>query len=82
MRSEGFEAKSRLEAELGYGIGLRRRGIVTPCAGLSLAVGGDPHLARWNVAPGAGLGLDATRNDGGSGAGPVNAFMLRTEVRF
>ena len=36
------EAKSRLDAELGYGVGLSHaRGVVTPYAGLSLANGGQ-----------------------------------------
>ena len=57
-----FEARARLEAELGYGIGVPgTRGVATPYTGLSLGEGGQRTYragARWNVAPGATLGLE------------------------
>ena len=62
-----FEAEGRLEAELGYGIGVRgTRGVVTPYTGLSLTQGAGRTLAgtRWTVAPGAVLGLEGIYADG------------------
>ena len=65
-----FEATARLEAELGYGIGVpRTRGVVTPYARLSLGQHGNRTWrtgARWNVAPEATLGLG---NPGGKRRG-------------
>ena len=81
-----FEATARLETDLGYGIGVPgTRGIVTPYAGLSLAEGSSRRYrtgARWNVAPGAVLGLEATRQGGANGTPGTNAIAFRTELRW
>ena len=81
-----FEAESRLDAEVGFGLGVpRTRGLVTPYAGLSLAEGGGRTWrtgTRWKVAPEATLGLEATRQEQrGSGTGE-NAILLRGQVRW
>ena len=81
-----FEATGRLEAELGYGIGVPgTRGVVTPYAGVSLAEGSSRTVragTRWNVAPGAVLGLEATRQESTHGAAETNAIAFRTELRW
>ena len=70
MRTGEFEAESRLEGELAYGLraphGL---GVVTPYMGVTLAHGGSRTLrtgARWSIAPETTLSLEASH---GSGAG-------------
>ena len=84
--AQEFEATARLDTDLGYGIGVPgTRGIVTPYAGLSLSEGSSRRYrtgARWNVAPGAVLGLEATRQDGANGTPGTNAIALRTELRW
>ena len=81
-----FEATGRIETQLGYGIGMPgTRGIVTPYAGLSLSEGSSRRYrtgARWNLAPGAVLGLEATRQDGANGTPGTNAIAFRTELRW
>ena len=81
-----FEAAARLETDLAYGIGVPGvRGIVTPYAGLSLAEGSSRTYragTRWNVAPGAVLGLEATRQDGANGTPGTNTIAFRTELRW
>ena len=81
-----FEATARLETDLGYGIGVPGTlGIVTPYAGLSLSEGSSRRYrtgARWNVAPGAVLRLEATRQGGANGTPGTNAIALRTELRW
>ena len=80
-----FEATARLEAELGYGMSLpQTRGVVTPYTGLSLGEGARTYRAgtRWNLAPGAVLGLEATRQGGANGTAGTNAIEFRTELRW
>ena len=86
VRADDFEAKSRLEAELGYGVGAPRGpGLVTPYAGLTLS-GGAPRAlrtgVRWNASPGAAVSLEASREGQGSGEAPANALTLRAEARW
>ena len=80
-----FEAESRFETELGYGIGLPgTRGLLTPYTGLSLAQGGDRTWrtgTRWKIADQATLGLEATRSQG-QDATAVNALILRSVMRW
>ena len=61
----GVEAGGRVEAELGYGVGLARaRGVLTPYAGLSLGEGGGARVrggARWRLGRGATLAVEASR---------------------
>ena len=70
----------------GYGIGVPgTRGIVTPYAGLFLSEGSSRRYrtgARWNLAPGAVLGLEATRQGGANGTAETTAIAFRTELRW
>ena len=63
----GFEAARRLEAEVGYGLGVGGAlGVVTPYAGVSFEGGGGGTVrtgARWQIAPQAALGLELTRTE-------------------
>ena len=84
---EPLEAEGRLDAELGYGVGLRRApGVLTPYAGLSLGDGGARTYragTRWQLAPEATLSLEGTRAEGTTGdEGPVTGLVLRAAVRF
>ena len=61
-----FDAEGRLEAQVGYGMVLPHdRGLITPYAGLTLADEGSRTMrtgARWDIAPNAALGVEATRS--------------------
>ena len=86
VRADDFEAKSRLEAELGYGVGAPHGpGLVTPYAGLTLSDGAPRALrtgVRWNASQSATMSLEASRERQGSGEAPTNALTLRAEVRW
>ena len=81
-----FEATTRLDAELGYGMSVpRTRGVVTPYTGLSLAEGASRRYragARWNLGPEAVLGLEGAWEGGTSGSAPAKSITLRTELRW
>ena len=81
-----FEPTARMDAELGYGFVVPRTpGIVTPYTGMSLREGAGRRIrvgTRWNLAPGAALGLEATREEGSGETGPQHAIQFRTEVRW
>ena len=81
-----FDATGRIEAELGYGLGMHStRGVVTPYAGLSLAEGGNRTYragARWNIAPGAALGLEGTRHESAAEEPATSAIVLRAQLRW
>ena len=81
-----FEPSARMDAELGYGFAVAHTpGIVTPYTAMSLREGSGRHIragTRWNLAPGAVLGLEATREEGTDDAGPRHAIRFRTEVRW
>ena len=81
-----FEAKAGLEAELGYGFGVPgARGVMTPYTGLSLGEDAGRTIragARWQLAPGAVMGLEGTRQAGTDGARGTSAVEFRTEVRW
>ena len=82
VRADDFEAKSRLEAELGYGVGAPHGpGLVTPYAGFTLSEGAHRALrtgVRWNASQSATVSLEASREAQGSG----EALTLRAEVRW
>ena len=82
VRADDFEARSRLEAELGYGVGAPHGpGLVTPYAGLTLSDGARRALrtgVRWNAPQSATVSLEASREGQGSG----EALTLRAEVRW
>ena len=81
VREDEFEAGSRLETEVGYGLRAPLgAGVLTPYTGLSLSEGGarTGRLgSRWEVAPGAVFGLEASREEGGD-----DALMLRGRLRW
>ena len=83
---EEFEATGRIETQLGYGIGMPgTRGVVTPYAGLSLSEGSSRTVragTKWSLAPGAVLGLEATRQGGANGTAGTNAITFRSELRW
>ena len=86
VREEAFEAARRLEAELGYGLGVPRGlGLVTPYAGLSLADGGGRSWrtgARWLVAPDVTFSLEGTRSEPANDDAPEHGLMLRGTIRW
>ena len=81
VREDEFEAGSRLETEFGYGLRAPLgAGVLTPYTGLTLSEGGarTGRLgSRWEVAPGAVFGLEASREAGGD-----DALMLRGRLRW
>ena len=89
-RDDDFDARHRLDAELGYGIGLSgTRGVVTPYAGLSLADGGERADyrvgTRWRVSHNAAMSLEGSRSEGGAGAldpAPEQNLALRAALRW
>ena len=85
-QSARFEASRGLEVELGYGMGAPgARGVVTPYTGLSLSEGSSRTVragTRWNVAPGAVLGLEATQQGGTNGTPGTRAIKFQTELRW
>ena len=86
VRNDDFEAESRLETELGYGLGAPRgRGVITPYTGLTLADAGSRTWrggARWKVSGAASLSLEGTREERGRDEASTNALMLRASLRF
>ena len=84
---DGFEAGSRLDAELGYGVGAASApGVVTPYAGLALAGGGERSWragARWAIAPGAALAVEAARSESANAdGGAEHGVMLRGRLSW
>ena len=81
-----FEAKQRLDAELGYGLrGPGGWGTLTPYGGFTLADGAERTLRtglRWKASNSATVGLEATREESTANESPSNALMLRATVRF
>ena len=81
-----FEPGSRLEAELGYGVGAPHGpGLVTSYAGLTLSGGAHRALRtglRWNASQSATMSLEASREAQGAGEAPTYALMLRAEARW
>ena len=80
------EATTRLNAELSYGLsGPRGLGLLSPYAALSLAEGAERTWragVRWSAAPGASLGLEATRSEPADDTDPRNALTVTAAVRF
>ena len=81
-----FEAESRLEAELGYGLrapwGL---GAITPYTALTLSAGASRTWragARWKISEATSLSFEGTREERGGEEAPSGALMLRASVRF
>ena len=82
---ESVEVGRRLEAEVGYGVGLAESGgVLTPYTGVLLADGGTRAWrlgARLRIAPELNVSLDGTRRDGIGGT-PDHAFTLRGALRW
>ena len=87
-----FEARQRLEGEVGYGLGLFG-GLVTgtPNVGFGLSDNSQAYRIGWRLTsavrgdPGFEVNLDATRREPanpGSGAGPEHGVMLRGAIRW
>ena len=85
-RDDDFDTGRRLEAEVGYGLGLGGpRDVLTPYAGLSLPSDGNRVYrtgARWTLGPGTALRLEAAHEAGSDDESPANSLMLRTVVRW
>ena len=85
-QSTEFEAETRLETEIGYGLASPRiTGVVTPYTGVSMA--DDGHRTwrlgtRWEVTRETVLGLEATRDEAGDGQEDTTAVLLRAAVRW
>ena len=83
---DDFEATSRLEAELGYGLrGPRGLGTVTPYTGLTLSAGADRTWragARWKISQTMSLSLEGTHEERGADETPAGAITLRASIRF
>ena len=85
-QGDDFEAKTRFETELGYGLRARRGlGLITPYTGLTLSDGDSRTWragARWKVSDTTSLSLEGTREERGADEGAANALMLRAAVRW
>ena len=85
-RDDDFETGRRLEAEVGYGLGLGGpRDVLTPYAGLSHPSDGNRVYrtgARWTLGPDTALRLEAAHEARSDDESPANSLMLRTVVRW
>ena len=83
-----FEPESRLEAEVGYGLGLGGGFTGTPYAGLGLSESGRDWRVGWRLAPaGAGpafsLDLEGVRRESANDdVPPEHGAMLRAALRW
>ncbi len=85
MDSGAGAGESRLEAEMGHGIGIAGPAplaLLTPYAGLSLAESGERTLrlgARYSLGPGVALGIEGTSRPWTNGE---QGLMLRGALRW
>ena len=81
-----FEAESRLEGEVGYGLGaFGGHGVVTPYAGLGLAEAGDRTWragARWSLAPHLAMSLDGARREMANDDAPEHGVRFGLTLRW
>ena len=86
VRADEFDARRRLDAELGYGVqGPNGRGTLTPYGGFSLANGAERTLrtgVRWNGSQNATFGLEGTREEAAGAQRTSHALMIRGELRW
>ena len=86
VRDDDFKAESRLNTELGYGVGAPHGlGVITPYTALTLSDGNSRIWragARWKVSDTTSLSLEGTREERGGDEAPSDALMLRASVRF
>ena len=80
------EPGARLEAEIGYGVGMSGgRGVRTPYTGLSLSNDDERTWrmgGRWNVAPAFSMSLEGDRRENADDGSPDHALMLRGAMRW
>ena len=80
------ETGGRLEAEIGYGVGMSGgRGVLTPYTGLSLSDDGERTWrlgGRWNVAPAFSMSLEGDLRENADEDSPEHALMLRGAMRW
>ena len=80
------EPGGRLEAEIGYGMGMSGgRGVLTPYTGVSLADDGERTWrlgGRWKVAPAFSMSLEGDRRENAGGDSPEHTLMLRGAIRW
>ena len=85
-RNDDFEAESRLNTELGYGVGAPHGlGVITPYTALTLSDGDSRTWragARWKLSDVASLSLEGTREERGGDEAPSDALMLRAAVQW
>ena len=85
-QGDDFEAKTRFETELGYGLRAPRGlGAITPYTGLTLSDGDSRTWragARWKLSDATSLSLEGTREERGGDEANTNAVMLRFSARF
>ena len=76
----------RLEAEIGYGVGVSGgRGVLTPYSGLSLSNDGERTYrlgGRWNIAPAFSMSLEGDRLENADEDSPEHSLMLRGSMRW
>ena len=80
------QPRSRLEAEVGYGVGAPGgHGVLTPYAGLSLLNDAERSYrigGRWNVAPAFSMSLEGDRREQTGEDAPEHIVMLRGAMRW
>ena len=81
-----FEPGGRLEAEIGYGVGMSGgRGVLTPYTGISLS-NDDARTyrlgGRWNVGPAFSINLEGDRREHADDGSPEHILMLRGTMRW
>ena len=80
------EPGGRLEAEIGYGMGMPGgRGVLTPYTGLSLSNDGERTYrlgGRWNVGPAFSINLEGDRREHADDGSPEHILMLRGTMRW
>ena len=85
VRNEQLEAESRLETELGYGLGIGHvPGVLSPYTGRTLGGASRTYRsgARWQITPEATLTLESVRAEGTGNEDPVSGFEVQAEARF
>ena len=86
VRDDTFEADSRLDAELGYGLGIAHGlGVLTPYAGLGRSNAGGRAWrtgARWRVTEGFTIELEGTRREPANDDAAEHGIALRASLRW
>ena len=84
--NRSFEPGGRLEAEIGYGVGMSGgRGVLTPYTGLSLSNDGERTYrlgGRWNVGSAFSINLEGDRREHADDGSPEHILMLRGTMRW